>query len=280
MLSCVQTYYKGKQSTNKENILKRLVALKDKGVLFFDYDSLIDENKINYDKLITISLIDLGGHEQIKQSLYNRTDVPDEFYFMCLLHRFKDGFTHSMNNMKDLLECNIKTAEKSIDSMKEKKLIRYIQGKSVYTKSGKYEREPNIYFIRGINEPDLLDVPDDITLLPEVSEDKAIIIYGNWKGRGNLIESDYILYVQQIENPELMKVAEAKINRITKNRTNEKSVFTIESEIEKAMDTVERERMRLIRVQKDEIAKEHGYFFIYEDGIFGILEDNLEWYEF
>lgn len=258
----------GRPTRNKENTLKQLLALKSKGVIDFDSDSLNINGKMNFDKAIKVTFTDFKKSESITMSVYERTDEPEENYFMCILQRFREkGFSHSMENLADLLECNVKTANKIIERMKEKRLIKYTQGEKKQLSNGAWSSTPNVYFICDVNEQKTVVEDDIITNVPSGS---SVVEYGNWKGSGNLTDSDYILYAENKDNAEFIKVAENKINRITKNKTNEKSLYMIDKAIknaEKFVDRKRKEQMELKKEQNDER-------FINENNDKSIIRDN------
>jgi hypothetical protein len=157
-VSELQSVYKDKSrpTNDRVNTMKQISMLQDKGVISIDrYDELTINGKTNYDKMLTISFKDFVQSESIYMDVYSRTNEPIELYFMCVLQRFKKkGYSHTMEQLATLFDCNIKTADSTILMMKEKKLIKYIQGESYQGKDGHYSRKANTYFIHGLNEVD------------------------------------------------------------------------------------------------------------------------------
>jgi len=157
-ISEVQTVYKDKKrpTNDKVNTLKQIANLQSKGVITIsNYDELTFNGKTNYDRTLLISFTDYIQSESIYNDVYSRTTDPNELYFMCVLQRFNSkGFNHSMEQIATLFDCNIKTAERTIATMKEKKLIKYVQGEVFQGKNGQYSKKPNTYFIRGVFEVD------------------------------------------------------------------------------------------------------------------------------
>lgn len=188
-ISELQTVYKDKNrpTNDRVNTLKQISILQTKGAISIsNFDELTVNGKTNYDKTLIISFKDYVKSESIDNSVYSRTTEPNELYFMCILQRFREkGYSHSMEQIATLFDCNIKTAERTILTMKEKKLIKYVQGEVFQGKDGQYSRKANTYFIRGLfeeDQPDTTDVEDDVVsnhLLPTTEESQTYLtMYG------------------------------------------------------------------------------------------------------
>ncbi|MEK3877163.1 hypothetical protein [Paenibacillus sp. FSL M7-0420] len=185
-ISEVQTVYKDKKrpTNDKVNTLKQITNLQSKGVITIsNYDELTVNGKTNYDRTLLISFTDYVQSESIYNDVYNRTTDPNELYFMCVLQRFNSkGFNHSMEQIATLFDCNIKTAERTIATMKEKKLIKYVQGEVFQGKNGQYSKKPNTYFIRGVfevdTEPDTTVTEDVVSTNTPTDSELFMTMYG------------------------------------------------------------------------------------------------------
>lgn len=168
-ISEIQTVYNDKKrpTNDRVNTLKQISNLQSKGVITIsNYDELTVNGKTNYDRTLIIFFKDYVQSESIYNDVYKRTTEPNELYFMCVLQRFNTkGYSHSMEQIATLFDCNIKTAERTILTMKEKKLIKYVQGEVFQGKDGQYSRKANTYFIRGlfeVDDPDTTDAENDV----------------------------------------------------------------------------------------------------------------------
>ncbi|CAM4127280.1 hypothetical protein [Saccharibacillus endophyticus] len=271
-LTRVQTIYNDKQaSKNYPKVWKQVEVLRDKGVIELDVKEVngkIDfkeDMKVYFVKLMTDESEKEYGHEQIFKNVYDLSTNPIELYFLCILKRFESsGFSKNMNGLAKLLECDEKTAQKAINAMSKKKLISYEPSKRFQNGSGKFASTSNTYHLYSlkeevkvvaIQEQKVEQKPKQAENKPK-KEFKALTEWGNWGNAGNLDNVDFDLYVANKENSDFMKIAENKINRITRDGSNNNAKYIIDKNIENAEKRAKSKEQAMVQQVKEKKEEE------------------------
>ncbi|MCZ8512427.1 hypothetical protein O9H85_08265 [Paenibacillus filicis] len=190
-----------------------------------------------------------GGFEDIHTDIWEKVSSPDELMVFTMLKRIP-GFEKAKDKWSKILGYASKnTGDEIVTRMETDDKIYSVEGKIYTDAQGRTKQLPTKWYI-GKKPESKVKTDDDIIFDEIVSEDNSDIEWGHWK-KGDLTLNDYILYVNQENNEEFIKVAKAKINRISKNGTNEKVVFTIEQQIEEARKIILNKKRK-----EDEIEQE------------------------
>ncbi|ETT49337.1 hypothetical protein C171_23730 [Paenibacillus sp. FSL H8-237] len=256
------------------NIKKIIVSLRNKNII-----NLKCDDKINASSSIHVSFPFLGmGYEHFYQDLWNKIESPEELFIYFMIQRFEDfgGFEKSKEEWSNLLGYNSKTTGCNIISkMESEGKIYSVQGEKYIDNQGRIKQHSTKWHIGSrpettIQNHNIPDSPVPFDINEEHFNNKeGVISFGNWKGGSNLTDDDYILYAEQIDNDQFIKIADSKIDRITKNRTNEKAMFKIESEIEEAKTIVEvkkkEEMKKLDELHNNELLEKNKDKFVLRD---------------
>lgn len=252
-LSTKQNVFKDKNANRIINSIKNvIISLAKKKVIAIEIpEKLIATTELE----INIPFLD-GGYEHMYYDLFSKANNEYELYVLSMLNRFnKNGFKKSRDKWYLMLGY---TSENSgieiVKGMETDGKIYCVEGEYYKDEQNRLKQNPPTWFI-GSNPNSNNDSSCIVeTVIAEaVPEQKKSlnndngIDYGNWKGRGNLTDKDFMIYVQQKDINDFMKVAEAKIKRISNSGKNEKVMFNINKGIEEA------ERIVARNIQQEEI---------------------------
>lgn len=218
----LQLAYNKRDTLNKKVIREVLMSLIEKGVIHCNGEPTKNNTMLN------ITFEDFGGHEQISYDKFKQVTDRTLFYIYFVVASWKkvdEGFRCSTGRWAEILGMSPSTAEKYVKLAVEEGLIYVNIGdySDKQVRDGQKQRDPNTYSIYPFKEEDKTpaqkklerkDTPEPIGDV--IGNDDYSFNTGNWLNYGRLDVSDYVIYLENIDNKDFIAECNKSRQNISK----------------------------------------------------------------